>query len=118
GLADLAPKTPMSLGGTTLVVAGSEVYDAFANDTVHRTIEVVTTSGAVSLRQVSSVTLVSGDSVITVSVPWGFDIPLNEVRRISWMTAARFGSDTLTVEWVTDEVAQAALSIRSLEAAP
>jgi hypothetical protein len=45
------------------------------------------------------------------------DTPLapNDVFGIWWVTVARFGTDRLDIDWLTDEVAQFAFSVQNLE---
>lgn len=113
---DLPPAADLTADGDTLIVAGSEVFDTYAEDTVHRALVVRTALGDVPMRIVTSITLVEGDSVITLTEPWGYDIPVSAIVSVSWMPLCRFASDSLTIEWVTDELARATVPIRTLSA--
>jgi len=112
---DLPPMVDLQGDTATLTVAGSEVFDTYADDTVHRAIVVRSRIGFIPMRTVESIALVSGNSVITLTEDWGIDIPLADIISISWMPLSRFATDALTIEWVTDDLARTTLSVRSLQ---
>lgn len=104
-------------GSATITVAGRQIYDDYANDTVHRSIFILMQGGGYYARTIGSIGLSGGNSVLTLTSNWAFDLNAAEIKMISWMPVSRFASDTMTIEWVTDQVAQTVLSIRTLEAA-
>lgn len=112
---DLPPLEDLAADDDTLTVAGSEVYDTFAGDIVHVALMVHTDVGAVPMRRIASITLVGGNSVVTLTEPWGYDIPTSAIRTVSWLLLTRFASDTLTIEWLSDSLARAIVATRSLE---
>lgn len=113
---DLIPSADLTVGDTTITFTGREVYDTYATDTVHGAIYVVLQSGVTIPRSVVSVTLVSGNSVLTLGQTWPSTYSAGQVRHVCWMPVSRFASDTLTLEWLTSEVAQVQISTTSLEA--
>lgn len=116
---DIALAQDVAAGTTDLLtVTGSELFHSYADDPTHRAIAVTMTSGFVFFREIEGIVLDGDDSVIVLRDPWPFDVPTADVRFISWMPVVRFATDTLTVEWVTDQVAQAVLSFRNLPAEP
>lgn len=116
---DLPLKDTVPSGSSALTVAGPYIADAFAGSTVMRAVYVQLTSGEVLLRKVSSIAPVSGsgviDSVVTVTSPWGVELSSANVVQIGWMPVWRFSSDNLTVEWLTDSVANILITATSLE---
>jgi len=113
---DLPLKERAEVGTSTITIAGSEVFAAYADDPVHRTILITTKIGRYFPRSIESIALSGGDSVVTLSTPWAFDLDPQEVVTISWMPVCRFASDSLTIEWITDQVAQTTLGFKTLPA--
>lgn len=100
---------------TTMVVEGEDFANAYSGDSVNRAICIRLDDGTQVHRKVTSIDAVDGNSVVTVDVPWDLDIPTSRILMVSWMPRWRFASDQMTVEWITDEVAQTVLNMRSLE---
>lgn len=113
---DLPPAAALSAAGTTLTIAGVETADAYGVSPVHQAVAVRLSNGQTLHRRVTSVAASAGNSVVTVSAAWGVAAQPSEIVRVSWLLLSRFASDELTVEWLSDEVAQARLAIRSLPA--
>lgn len=101
---------------STLVVEGEDFADAYTDDPVNCAICIRLDDGVQVRRKVTSIEVVGGNSVMTVNAPWDFDIPLSRILMVSWMPRWRFASDEMTVEWITDEVAQTVFNMRSIEA--
>jgi len=117
-LSDLTMAAAVETGGTTFTVAGREVFDSYATDTVHQAIEVVLRGGTRLYRLVDGITLSGGDTVIEIDTAWPHDIDPARVVRISWLLACRFASDEITIEHITDGVSRVQLAIQSLENLP
>lgn len=115
---DLPPAAPLVEGGDTMRVAGRETFDAFNDDTVYRAVAVRLFDDRMIYRTVIDMYLDAGDTIIQFSEPWISDVPVSEIVRVSWMTAARFASDQFTAEWTTSEVMQSQLAIQTLEDLP
>lgn len=125
GLADLVIAQTALVGNFFLRVAGQEVFTAYAQDTVHRAIEVKMIDGTRFFRKLvgtDPITTVSDsfgdDTLIQVSAAWPYTLTPENVSRISWLPAARLASDDLTIEYLTDEVGQVQLAIQTLEDLP
>ena len=56
-----------------------------------------------------------GDSVLSLGTAFVDGALASEVKSISWVMRHRFEADTLVLEWITDGVAQTAVTIRTLE---
>jgi len=117
-LSDLTMAAAVESGGTTFAVAGREVFDSYATDTVHQAIGVVPQGGTRLYRLVDGITLSGDDSVIEIDSAWPYDIDPARVVRISWLLACRFASDEMTIEHITDGVSRVQLAIQSLENLP
>lgn len=112
---DLPLKTTALSGADTLRVEGTEAADAYADDSVHRAVMVAVEGQAPFYRLVEDIGPSAGDTVVQIDGTWPFDLP-PETTRVSWLHVCRFATDTLMIEWLTTAVAQAQLSIRTLEA--
>lgn len=118
GINDLALGAA-ALGGTFfLTVAGQEVYTAYAQDTVHRAIEVVMTDGRRFYRKLvdtDPLTTSGADTLLQVAEAWPYDLDPASVARISWLPVARFAGDDITLEYLTAEVGQTQMNFQTLE---
>lgn len=103
---------------TQIAVSGSEIYDAYHDDLAHRSILVADDAGNLHPAQIQSIALASGDTVLTLDAAMPAGFTLATISRISWMFVCRFASDTLTVQWITDGVAQILLNLVTLEDRP
>ncbi len=122
GMPDLVLAATALVGNFFIRVAGQEVFSAFANDTVHRAIEVVLNDGSrfyrklVGTTPITTVSDVDGDdTMIQLTGALPVTITPASVSRISWLPAARFASDEMTIDYLTDEVGQTQLAIQTLE---
>lgn len=122
GLNDLPLKVPSLSGNFYLRIADQEVFSAYAQDTVHRAVEVVMNDGRRLYRQVEEITAVSdsegNDTLIKVTAAWPYTLNPAEVAHISWMPTCRHATDEMTIEWLTDSVAQTQFAIQTLEDLP
>jgi len=105
---------------STLRVAGTEVADAYADLTTHRAVWIETHSGEVLLREIQdlySVSDIHGEgSVFEFAVPWAATVTPGEIKRISWLHRARFSTDSLRIDWQSDNYANVKLNFTILEA--
>ena len=115
---DITPKIALVSGQNTLRVAGSAFHDAYAEDTIHKALSVILTDGSMLFRTIASVTTDSGDSVLTLGADWPQDIQLPDIISVCWLPVWRLMSDTLSVEWLTDEKGQTVLTAKMLEDLP
>lgn len=101
-------------GQTGIIVEGRDVFDAYAESTVHRAIWFRMNDGTTLALPVSAITLSGSNTRLTVSALAASIQPQN-VGLLCWLYVSRFTSDTLTINWVTDEVATVTLATQSLE---
>lgn len=118
GLNDLPPVAPLLIGGDSLRVGGRDTFDAFGEDTVYKAVAIRLNDGRMIYRSIIDMYVSQGDTFIQFAEPWLFTVQTSEILCISWMTAARFASDQFTEEWITSEVMQTSLAIKTLEDLP
>lgn len=115
---DITPKVALVSGQNTLRVAGIAFHDAYSEDTIHKALVVIRTNGTMLFRTITSMATNSGDSVLTLGANWPEDIPLTDIVSVCWLPVWRLMSDTLSVEWLTDEKGQTVLTMKMLEDLP
>ncbi|MBK3745244.1 hypothetical protein G3A39_39355 [Paraburkholderia aspalathi] len=119
---DLEFKYDAPLGTANIRVDGFGTADDYVAGTVYRDLVVFLNDGSYLLRSVQSIYQVSDhlgdDSVIQVATPWPLDLNVNNIRQVCWMPLWRFATDGLTIQYVTNEKAQIALSMKTLEYHP
>ena len=119
---DVVPKIPAAAPSVSLRIAGREFYDAYGSSTVNRGLAVRFKDGSMVYRLIQSIDLVSDgevqDTLITVTQTWGREVSQNTILFISWLLLWRFASDSLTLEFLTDTVAQFQVPLMSLENLP
>lgn len=117
---DMTPRSVVFKDSNTIRVVGRETFDVYEIDTVNRALVIFLRNGTYVFGKVMSVQLFSDslgvDSIIEVQDPWPTDINLTDVLMICWMPVWRFATDSLTLEWISDSVAQTKLSLKTLEA--
>lgn len=115
GLNDLPPSGALTGGTSTLTVTGAETAAAYAGSTVYRALCVRLADGTEIYRTVTNVAPSGNNSVVTVGANWAATVQPSDITMVSWMPVWRFASDLLTLEWLSDSVAQAGLAMQSLE---
>lgn len=115
GSHDLPMKAAVLSGGNTFRVAGTEVATAYGASTVFKAVQVRLKNGTVLNRKITTLAANAGDSLFTLDGTWGIAIAPADVRSISWLPVWRLASDSFTIEWLTDSVAQAQLTMTTLE---
>ncbi len=111
---DLPPAAALASDTATLLVAGDDCFNAYHEHPVFGAVALAMAGGSVIRRIVTGMTLVEGDTAIAVNANWGQDVSIDTVDAISWLPRSRLASDEMTIEWLTDEVAQVQMSTRSL----
>lgn len=119
---DFVPKVAASSGSSALRVAGYRLADSYGTSTVMKAMFVLLNNGTLITRKVISVARVNDsggqDSVITVQGSWGVTVSEDTIIMSGWLPAWRLSSDSLTVEWLTNTVAQTQLTMQTLEDLP
>ncbi|TGT90919.1 MULTISPECIES: hypothetical protein [unclassified Mesorhizobium] len=107
---DFPPIKGMS--GSNIRFAGTDFYDAYHADPAHQAILIRTTDGSLIPHEISNWQIDSGDTLIATETPIGATAA--QIELISWMFVSRFATDSLTIQWVTNGVANIALSFVTL----
>ena len=115
GEPDIIPSVPTAAGNNIIRVAGRDVFDTYANDTVHKALLFRMVDGTNHYTKVQSIALDGSDSVITVVSSLGQTVSSSTIVRISWVRLSRYATDGLTFDWITESVAQTQLTLRTLE---
>jgi hypothetical protein len=119
---DLPPLDAIGLGSFRIRTAGVDVARLLNGDAAHRNIAVFGIDGSVMFNHVQQIFTLKDsrgeDTILTLSNAWQRTMQLGEILRICWMPLWRFGSDRLTVSWVTDEVATITPTMQMLEDTP
>ena len=120
--ADIMPKKLAPAGTSNLRIAGRNFFEVYGSSTVHKAVAVKLLDDTWAYRKVSSVIGVTdtegSDSVITIEGTWPFAVGPETISFISWMPVWRFASDVLSIENLTDRVAQFKIALRTLEDLP
>lgn len=119
---DLVIKTEAPLGSSNLRIAGTETAADYANGKVYRDLIVFMKSGAWMPRRILNIYRIDdadgSDTIIQIDGPWEIAIRPERVRQICWLPLCRLASDSLTIQWLTDETAQIGMAIKTLENLP
>ena len=124
---DLPFDYPLTVGTRTMEFDGSDVFDYFNGDTVHRAVFLMMPNGEPyrfnSLvdnveGEVQAVQFSEGRTILTFKYDWPRTIQPHEPVMTGWLYATRFASDQLVVEWMTRTVGQVRTSFTTLEDLP
>lgn len=103
----------------SISVPGYEFYDEFVDDTVHRAICIVQRNGDLLFQKVVGLTKAideAGDrTVLTLGASLGQEVSPEATLMACWMPVCTFASDELTIEWLTNTVAQSQVTIQTVE---
>ena len=115
GEPDIIPSVPTPAGNFQIRVAGRDVFDTYANDTVHKALLFKMANGINHFTKVQSITLSGSDSIITLQSALSQIVSQATILRISWVRLSRHATDEITIDWVSDSVAQTQVTVRTLE---
>ena len=99
----------------TLVIPGTDFYDQYAESPVYKAVFVLMRDGSYVAKMIESITTDTVNSTLTVDSYWSKVINEDTAVMGCMLPVWRFATDTLTVEFVTREVAQTQVSMRTLE---
>lgn len=112
---DIPLAATAAAGSSTIRTPGTDILDDYEDHPVFRAVAIIMLDGRAIYRTVESMVADGGDTVLTLDRPFNFAIIPAKVAMVCWMTVSRFASDSMTVEWLTDSVAQTSLAVQSLE---
>ena len=106
--------------GTTLTFAGADTGVNYQNDVTKRAIEVTLLDGTVRRYTLSELVpdLNNDTTVATLEQPWADVGGASIIVKCRWLYLCRFASDSMTIEWLTDETAQIRINIQTLPVEP
>jgi hypothetical protein len=117
---DIVPGYQLDDTATVMRVVGTEFQKDWNGQTTNAAIIVWLVDGTILLREVLSISTVTDvfgtDTVLFLATAWPYDIPTTSIVKVSWLMRARFATDTLQIEWQTDDKASVQFSIQTLEA--
>lgn len=88
---------PVSLSTVGIVVEG-DVYDSlYKNSNTYRRLQIETEAGTVNVKSDAVSVNDEGNTVITFTSPISSAISQSEVKRVSYLTLVRLGSDSVTI---------------------
>lgn len=136
-LSDMVPVGGIAADSSVMTVAGSAAATAFADSTVNKAVAIRLNDGRWVFRQVASIAVTNEAgpgafnqdynadfdtggqpgqfSVLTFTQPIAEDIYREQITMVCWFNVFRFASDTLTIRWSTDDVAQVVTQVMTLE---
>lgn len=98
---------------STLDVAGRRVFDEYRDDPAHKAIALILPDRTSIFRRVIGMSVVGGNTRLAVDAAWSETT--SDFSAVCWLPMCRFASDTLTLSWRTNLVAEMSVNFRSLE---
>ncbi|UUV43216.1 minor tail protein [Rhodobacter phage RcCWillis] len=115
---DLKLAQSISNGSSSIVVEGCAASDHYADSTVETAIAIRLPGDVWRFRKIAGITTNGTTSTITLTSTINLDVELGSEIGIYWLNVCRFATDAVTIQWITDEVAQTVFQITTLEALP
>lgn len=109
---DIAPAQAETSGSFDITVAGSDFDEAFSGSSTYNVVAAMWADGTVELNRVASMTVSSGDTVVTFESAWSQAITTSTV--FCWCPRVRFVADDLDVRWFTSTVAEMQFNVRQI----
>lgn len=98
-----------------LTVAGLDAFTAYSTSPVHRRIIAFWPDGSYQINAVSAVAVSGGRTVFDMAANW--EERIDPSTRLHWLLPMRFGSDTLTVDFLTTQAARVQMNFVTLTVA-
>lgn len=114
-VSDFDLTTGAASGATILNVPGTTMFDLYATSPVYKAAIIFFRDGSYQANRLVSLTNVSGNSRFTFATAFPQAVNKTTVKLMCWLPAWRLAIDTLTIEWLTRTVAQAQLTMRTIE---
>ena len=96
-------------------VPGNQFFRTYADSPVFKWLRISHQAGVYLVEVASIEETDDGDSQVTLVDQMPASLTPAEIRMISWVNLVRFETDSLTVNWRTDGVAETTLNLRTLE---
>ena len=111
---DIQPSETVLPAANTFQIDGPDFGEAYADHPVFRVMIAFWPDGTHQINKV--VSIAGADSVVTFEDNWSN--PVGPETRIMWLPLWRFDTDTLSVEWQTDTIAETQFALRTIYAKP
>lgn len=111
---EFAPTGGLTDAATSFLVEGIEAFGQYDGSTVNKRIQIETKDG-VTQQFGFTVTLSSPNTQIDLDAALVGDYDDADIKNIQMLNRVRFDNDTLSVEWLTEGVAQANATLVTLE---
>ncbi len=105
----------VAAGATTLKVAGRKIADYYIGSTVEKAIGIMKSDGSWINCSVSGLSTDGITTTISLEAPILSSIDIPSIIGVYWLNVCRFAVDSMTVQWITDNVCQTVLQIKTLE---
>lgn len=116
---DIPLRLAAASAATVIRSPGTGLYDTYNGDPSFKAIDVLMTNGNRFQRKVTGLSTVSdgtgNDTLLTLAAGLPYAIAPDSVRRISWLQCARFATDTLVIDYLTDGIANIQTTFQSLK---
>ena len=106
GTEDMTLAANISNGASALTVAGIDIANGYGLSEVYKGVALYLRDGRKVYRKIDGIIVSGGNSVMSVSAAFTFGITTGDIAKISWMRPARFTSDEVSLEYLTDSVVQ------------
>lgn len=117
--ADIQMKGIVPATTKAIRVEGRQFLKDYQDDTIHRAIAVNLRDGTTYYRKVDTISPIEDDdgfdTTIQLTETFPEELTVFNVKTINWMPLWRFATDTLTIQWLTDEVWQCTFTLKTLE---
>lgn len=110
---DIVAAEDLSVLNRFMTVSGTDLLKFYESSPVYRHMILRFHDGSQLIKAVNAMAGQGGNTVIDTGTNWPRNIALSEIMMISWLPRWRLASDILTIEWLTDEVAQYQISIQT-----
>jgi hypothetical protein len=105
-------------GESAIIVDGSNIASTYEDSTVEKAVAIKLADGSWLYRYITAMSVIGETTELTFDEPFTFDVAHGSVVGLYWLNVCRFAADTMTVQWITDEIAQTVLQIKTLESLP
>lgn len=138
-ISDMVAASGIAADSDELTVYGNIIATTYDDSTVNKAVAIRLNNGQWIFRKVISIVATSSSgagsysedfsedfdaektdsySLITFDEVVDQDIYRRDIAMICWLNVCRFASDSLSIQWSTDDIGQAVLQIMTLEALP
>lgn len=111
---DVEAKVTAAAATSSLTVDGEDFADSYGLSQVYNVVVAFFANGSYQVNRIASVAPVGPDSVLTMTDAWDQDVTPS--TKVSFCHHSRFASDTLSVNWITSEVAETELTVQTIQA--